>query len=169
MTNRTPLGFLLFVLAAGLAGCNGDSLPPPTAPTTVQPPPTPPTPSFSGYHVADVELSGVVYEMTPTGRVPIAGVRVTDYFHVHRAHSGVTNSQGFFSFGSVWVCPCSWAPWVDGGITSIWVDKDGYEAPAGQPASVFERGLDPNVRRDLRLRDVTINGDTQFDIELVKR
>ena len=71
MTNRTPLGFLLFVLTAGLADCNGDSLPPPTAPTTVQPPPTPPTPSFSGYHVADVELSGVVYEMTPMGRVLI--------------------------------------------------------------------------------------------------
>ena len=173
MTNRTHLGFLLVVLATGLAGCNGASPSSPTAPSTAQPTqiptPAPPTPSFDGYSVADVELSGVVYEMTPTGRVPIAGVRVTDYFHVHRAHSAVTDAQGFFSFGSVWVCPCSWAPWVDGGITSIWVDKDGYEAPAGQPASVFERGLDPNVRRDLRLRDVTINGDTRFDVELVRR
>jgi hypothetical protein len=58
---------------------------------------------------------------------------------------------------------------VDAGITSIWVDKDGYEVPAWEPASVFGRRLDPDVRPDLRLRDVTINGDTRFDIELVRR
>jgi hypothetical protein len=80
-----------------------------------------------------------------------------------------TDAQGFFSFRRVWVCPCSWAPWVDAGITAIWVDKDGYEAPAGQPASVFHHPLYPDARRDFQLRDVTINGDTRFDIELVRR
>jgi hypothetical protein len=58
---------------------------------------------------------------------------------------------------------------VEAGITSIWVDKDGYEAPAGQPASIFGRRLDPDVLPDGRLRDVTINGNTRFDIELVRR
>ena len=64
-----------------------------------------------------------------------------DYFHVLPAPDVVTDSEGFFSFRRVWVCPCSWAPWVDAGITSIWVDKEGYEVPAGQPASIFGRRL----------------------------
>jgi hypothetical protein len=58
---------------------------------------------------------------------------------------------------------------VDAGITSIYVDKDGYEVPDGQPASIFGRRLDPGVRPDLRLRDVPINGDTRIDIQLVRR
>ena len=104
------------------------------------------------------------------GRVPIEGVRVqSDYFHVFPTPDAVTDSNGFFSFRRVWVCACSWAPWVDAGITSIYVDKDGYEVPAGQPASIFGRRLDTDVLPDLRLRDVTINGDTRFDIELVRQ
>ncbi len=171
MTNRTHTGFLLVVLAAGLASCEGAS-PSPTAPSTAQPQ-QPPGPAGSGrdtYSVADVILSGVVYEVTPMGRVPIEGVRVqSDHFHVFPTPDVVTDSHGFFSFRPVWVCPCSWAPWVDAGITSIYVDKDSYEVPAGQPASIFGRRLDSNVRPDLRLRDVPINGDTRFDIELVRR
>ena len=162
MTNKTHTGILIVVLAAGLAGCGGASSP--SAPSTAQPQQTGP----DTYYVADVTnvtLSGVVYEMTPTGRVPIEGVRVTDYFHVYPAPNGVTDSHGFFSFRPVWVCPCSWAPWVDAGITSIWVDKDGYQLPAGQPASIFDKA----VVKDSRLRDVKINGDTRLDIELVRR
>jgi len=118
--------------------------------------------------VADVILSGVVYEVTPMGRVPIEGVRVqSDYFHVFPTPDAITDSQGFFSFRRVWVCACSWAPWVDAGITSIYVDKDGYEVPAGQPASMFDRRPGTDVPPDLRLRDVPINGDTRFDIQLV--
>lgn len=171
MTNRTHTGFLLVVLATGLASCEGAS-PSPTAPSTARPQ-EPPAPAGSGrdtYSVADVTLSGVVYVVTPMGRVPIEGVHVQpDYFHVFPAPDVVTDSHGFFSFRRVWVCPCSWAPWVDAGITSIYVDKDGYEVPAGQPASIFGRRLDSNVRPDLRLRDVPISGDTRFDIELVRR
>ena len=168
MANRTHTGFLVVVLAAGLAGCEGAS-PSPTAPPTAQPP-QPPGPANSGrdtYSVADVMLSGVVYEVTPMGRVPIEGVHVqSDHFHVFPTPDVVTDSHGFFSFRPVWVCPCSWAPWVDAGITSIYVDKDGYEVPAGQPASIFGVGTLVN---DSRLRDVTIDGDTRFDIELVRR
>jgi len=120
--------------------------------------------------VADVILSGVVYEETPMGRIPVEGVKVWgDYFHVFPAPILVTDAQGFFSFRRVWVCPCSWAPWVDAGITSIYVDKDGYKVPDGQPASTFGRRLDAGVLPDLNLRDVTINGDTRVDIQLVRR
>ena len=177
MTNRTLLGFLLVVIATGLAGCNGASpsspTPTSTAPQQTPPPPSAPRPGgngFDSYYVADVILSGVVYEMTPMGRVPIEGVLVrSDWFHMFPTPDVVTDSRGFFSFGPVWVCPCSVAPVVKAGITAIWVDKGGYEAPAGQPASVFGYRLDPDVRPDLRLRDVTIDGDTRFDVELVKR
>jgi hypothetical protein len=172
MTNRTHTGFLLLVLATGLTGCDGAHPPGPSAPSTLQPQQTP-RPAGSGrdtYNVADVILSGVVYEVTPMGRVPIEGVRVQlDYFHVFPAPDAVTDSRGVFSFRPVWVCPCSWAAWVDAGITSIYVEKDGYEVPAGQPASIFGRRLDTDVLPDYRLRDVTISGDTRFDIELVRR
>ena len=104
------------------------------------------------------------------GRVPIEGVKVWgDYFHVFPAPTVVTDAQGFFSFKPVWVCPCSWAAWVDAGITSIYVEKDGYKGPAGQSASVFHHPLYPDAPRDDGLRDVTINGDTRIDIQLVRR
>ncbi len=168
MTNRTQTGCLLFVLATGLAGCDGAS-PSPTAPSAVQPQ-QPPVPTGSGrdtYSVADVILSGVVYELAPTGRVPMEGVRVvSDYFHVLPTPEVVTDSTGFFSFRRVWVCPCSWAPSVDAGITAIRVERAGYEFPAGQPGSIFEVNAEV---KDRRLRDVPINGDTRVDIELVRR
>jgi hypothetical protein len=169
MPDRTYTGILIVVLAAGLAGCGGATATSPTAPSPAQPQQT----TGSGpdtYHVADVILSGVVYEETPMGRVPIEGVNVLpDYFHVFPAANAVTDSQGFFSFRRVWVCPCSWAPWVDAGFTSIRVEKDGFEGPAGQPASVFRHPLYPDVRPDYLNRDLRINGDTRFDIELVRR
>lgn len=163
--NRTLGGLLIVVFVAGLVGCDGQRV---TAPTPQQTPR--PTPGPDTYLVADVILSGVVYEVTPMGRVPLEGVRVqADNFHVFPTPDVVTDSHGSFSFRPIWVCPCSWAPWVDAGITALWVDKDGYEVPAGQPASIFGLRLDPGVRPDGRLRDVTINGDTRFDIELVRR
>ena len=112
MTNRTHMGFLLLVLAVGLAGCNGASTPAPTAPSpspqqTLQP-------ANSGgdtYYMTNLTLSGMVYEVTPAGRVPIAGVQLwsseqagadTDSNGMHRAkpvclpvhicpHSGVVD------------------------------------------------------------------------------
>jgi len=170
MTNRTRTRLLLLVLAAGLTGCDGAHPTGPSAPSTPQPQQTPRGSGSDTYNVANVILSGVVYEVTPMGRAPIEGVHVLlDYFHVFPAPDVVTDSRGFFSFSPVWVCPCSWAPWVDAGITSIHVDKDGYEAPAGQRASIFGGLLEADVLQDYRLRDVTINGDTRFDIELVRR
>lgn len=159
--NRTHAAILMVALAVGLAGCDGFESRSATAPSPQ--PQQAPRPTGTG-------LSGVVYEMTPMGRVPVAGVRVqSDYFHVFPTPDVVTDAQGFFSFRPIWVCPCPWAPWVDAGITVIVVDKEGYEAPAGQPASVFHHPLYPEASRDLRLRDVRINGETRFDVELVRR
>jgi hypothetical protein len=172
MTNRTHAGLLVLLLSVGLAGCEGASSRSATAPSTPQPQQTP-RPTGNGretHDVADVILSGIVYEETPTGRVPIEGVLVrSDHFHVFPSPDVVTDSEGFFSFKPVWVCPCSWAPSVNAGISAVWVDKDGYKAPDAQPASVFGSRLDPGVRPDDRLLDVTINGNTRFDIELVRR
>jgi hypothetical protein len=167
MKKRTHPGLLVLVLAAGLAGCEGTSSRSPTAPSTPQPEQAPP-PTGSGpdtYDVADVILSGVVYEVTP-----IEGVRVqSDWWHMFPTPDVVTDSRGFFSFRPVWVCPCSAAPWVDAGITAVWVNKDGYQAPAGQPASIFHDRPGTTAPPDSHLRDVTINGDTRIDIELVRR
>lgn len=172
MKNRTHPGLLVLVLAAGLAGCEGASSRSPTAPSTPQPEQAP-QPTGSGpdtYDVADVILSGVVYEVTPMGRVPIEGVLVqSDWWHMFPTPDVVTDSRGFFSFRPVWVCPCSLAPWVDAGTTALWVNKDGYQAPAGQPASIFHNRPGTTAPPDSHYRDVTINGDTRFDIELVRQ
>ena len=76
MTNRTHTGILLPVLAARLTACDGADPRGPSAPSTLQPQQTP-RPAGSGrdtYDVADVMLSGMVYEVTPMGRAPIEGV-----------------------------------------------------------------------------------------------
>jgi hypothetical protein len=168
LTNSTQAWCAALVFGLVGAGCGGDSRSP-TAPSTPQLGPAGSNGSDT-YRVADVILTGMVYEVTSTGRVPIEGVRVqSDYFHVFPTRDAVTDSRGLFSFRPIWVCPCSWTPWVVAGTTAIWVDKDGYEAPAGQQDSVFRHPLYPDGVRDTRLRDVNINGDTRFDVELVRR
>jgi hypothetical protein len=168
LKNRTHTGILILVLAAGLAGCDGAHPPSPTAPSTPQPRQTPrPNPNGQGEYVADVTLSGVMYEVTPTGRVPVEGA----VFWSSEQASGATDITGRFHIRPVWVCPCPWASSVDAGITSIYWAKDGYEDPLGQPDSIFpESIIFPGGRRKGEgWRDVKINGDTRFDIELVRR
>jgi hypothetical protein len=163
MTPNTHKGILILGLVVGLAGCDGAKTPLPTAPTpqprqTLQP-------ANSGgdtYYITDVTLSGVVYEMTPAGRVPIAGVQLWSSEQAITA----TDSNGVFRVRPVWVCPCSFAPAVEPGISSIQWEKAGYDDPAGQPASMF-RFLP--VIPGSGWRDVKINGDTRLDIELVRR
>ena len=160
MTNRTHSGLSLLVLAVGLAGCDGTRMPSSTSPTSVQPQPTP-RPDGLGEYVVDVTLSGVVYEMTPTGRAPIGGVTVWS----SEQAVGVTDANGVFRVRPVWVCPCEWAPAVEAGMTSIQVDKEGYEDPAGLPES-FSSYV-PGASNGWR--DVRITGDTRFDVELVRK
>jgi hypothetical protein len=156
MTNTKCAGILVAVLAAGLAGC--DSLP--TQPKGDEGPVItvlPPTPAFV---VADVTVSGVVYEDTANGRVPIAGVLIAN----GEGWSGLTDADGFFSFKPVWVCPCPVQPMVPAGTTSLWVGKEGYTDPEGLPVSRFGPPYDsPGYR------DVAIDGDMRVEFRLVKR
>src|SRR5262245_57577801 len=82
MRNLAGTGVFLLVLV-GFAGCTGaSSSTSPTAPSPVSSAPTPPPPPVSGflYNVGAVlvnaSLSGVVFEMTPAGQVPLAGASV---------------------------------------------------------------------------------------------
>lgn len=158
MTNRTCTGFLVVTLAAGLAGC--DSVQPPTQPTFDERPPVivvpPPTPAFV---VADVTVSGVIYENTAMGRVPIAGALIAN----GEGWSGLTDGEGFFSFKPVWVCPCPAQPKVPAGTTSLWVGKEGYTDPEGLPVSLFGPSDFPGYR------DVAVDGDTRVEFRLVKQ
>jgi hypothetical protein len=153
MTNRVQTGAFTLMLAAALAGCSAGGPPLPTAPTFIEPPPTV---AAVFWGVEDVTLSGVVYEVTAAGRVPIQGVRVfiSDDFDM------ATDSEGAFSFSPVWACgPCPFSAPSDGKSTRAWINKDGYvDSPAHQadhfPAGVYQ---------------VYIKGDTRLDVELVRR
>jgi hypothetical protein len=134
----------LVVLVGMSLGCGGNS-PSPTQPT---PPPRAVVPSGPAATVADVTLSGMVYEVTPIGRMPIEGVRVflTDDQDI------ATDRNGFFSFRPVW---------LDGGNAIIWVSKDGFDDVAGQP--IVPGYNEPGWHV------VPINGDTRFDVQLVRQ
>ena len=87
------------------------------------------------YHVAEVTLSGVVYEMTPTGMVPIEGVDVyCEPCGEETQHVGV---HGFKRVLQLRRCGSARArtPWVNAGTTLIWVGKDGFADPPGHTTS----------------------------------
>jgi hypothetical protein len=107
--------------------------------------------------IANVTLSGVVSEVTPTGLVPLAGVRV----FLSDVQDVETDAQGVFSFTSVWVCPCPSYPSIEAGVTKIGVWKEGFEDAVTYPPSRF--GF-PSP-----FRDITINGDTRINITLMRR
>jgi len=94
-------------------------------------------------------LSGVVFEVTPAGQAPIEGVQVYcdscgEFGHTF-AH---TDANGFYIF-----------PAVFNGSNPLIVGKDGYRDPPGLPPGPLSQGW----------RQVTVKGDTRFDIELVRR
>jgi hypothetical protein len=152
MPSRTSIGFLPLVLAVGLAGCEPTSSPAP-APSAVQtaPLPTPPG-AFPPGVLRDYTLSGVVFEVTTTGQTPIEGVDVyCELCGVH-THSGAhTDSNGFYSFTGVWTIPDVRTP--------VWFGKVGYSDPPGVPLVGNESGW----------RQVSVTGDTRFDVQLVRK
>ena len=147
MTNKRHAGFLLMVLAAELAGCNDAGATSPTAAALPQPTPTPapPTPSGPGYAVADVTLSGVVFEMTPTGRVPIEGARV----YLADDQDIGTDTNGFFSFRPVWVCRHV-LPVARSGSHQHQCDQRRLHRPAGAASITWLEG--PRLARSVSLR-----------------
>lgn len=138
----------LLVLAAGQAGCGSDKVAPFSTPFSASPVPPPiaaPAPSPIPY-----TLSGLVFESTATGRVPVEGVHVyCDGCGSPVGHTSFfTAGDGLYSFG--------WA--FDGGLPLL-VQKEGYTVVGA--TAILSNGM--------ARRSVTISGDTQFDIELVRR
>lgn len=106
--------------------------------------------------MADVMLSGVVYELTATGRKPLEGATVyCDVCGEHGHTWATTDSSGFYTFIGLWL-PFNPVP--------LHVMKEEYDDPPGLPAltgSVKPKG--PGWR------EVMISGDTKFDMYLVQR
>ena len=153
MTNRTRARLLFLALATAFGGCDGGTPVRPTTPSIVSVQPNPvPTPNAPQFQ--DFTLSGVVYEETSTGRVPIEGVRVYCEPCGAETHSDAsTDANGFYSFTGVW---------VESLPTRIWIGKDGYGDPAGLPKPTPPNPGGPGWR------EVRIDGDTRFDVQLVR-
>ena len=102
-----------------------------------------------------MSLSGVVYELTPTGLTPIAAAVVYCELCGEETHTFATaDDNGFYNFsgdlargGGVWVVPGVPTP-----IAVGYYNKD-YEDPPGLPAMGHGPGW----------REVLIDGDTRFD------
>jgi hypothetical protein len=160
MRNGVKARRLVLVFATILGGCDSANLP--SAPSTVQQPaaaaePRPPGGSWpSGPFTADVTLSGVVFEATPAGREPIEDAWIYCELCGEETHSwSLTDVNGLYRFTGVWAL---------GGIpTSVWVGKEGYIDPVG-----LARPTGPNPS-GAGWREVRIDGDTRFDMELVRR
>lgn len=94
-------------------------------------------------------LSGVVFEITGGGAVPVEGSHVYCDSCGDGGHSSVeTDSEGHYAF-----------PAVYNGDTPIIISKAGYAVVA--PIRTLQDGSG--------MKNVTVNGDTRFDVELVRR
>jgi hypothetical protein len=116
-----------------------------------------------GPRVAIYTLSGVVSEVTPTGLVALEGVLVHQYScedvsasppffsdscPVSIFQTTTTDTRGRYSFSGLYA----------GRKNSVGVSNDGFEDPRIDP-----RGPEGNGE------DVTINGNTRLDLQLVRR
>ena len=149
MTKRVQLAVTLLIVQL-LPGCGARSSSMPAAPSPVASsiPTMPLTPTgFS----PNITLSGFVSEVAQGVPVPIEGVSVYCEPCGEGTHTfAYTDSKGFYTFTGVW-----------GNQFSILVSKDGYQDPPGPVNKGRPSG--PGWR------DVTINGDTRFDIQLVRK
>jgi len=149
MTKRVQLAVALLSVQL-LPGCGATSSSIPSAPSPVATsnPVTPPAPT--GF-LPNIILSGTVSEMVQDRLVPIEGASVYCEPCGEGTHTfASTDSKGFYTFTGVWST-----------AFSILVRKDGYQDPPGPIKSGFPSG--PGWR------PVTINGDTQFDVLLVRQ
>ena len=160
MANGARARRLLLVFATTLGGCDSANVP--SAPSTIQQAtatvaPRRPTVSWPpGPFTADVTLSGVVFEVTPAGPVPIEDAWVYCELCGEDTHSwSRTDANGAYRFTGVWGL---------GGVpTSVGIEKDGFLDPVGLPRTTPPNPSGPGWR------EVRIDGDTRFDIELVRR
>jgi hypothetical protein len=128
--------FFVLSLAALVSSCSG------TTPVTSPIAPSLPTPSAPVSTQGTYTLSGVISEVTPGGRVPVAGVLVEevlcDAACAKPSQTVTTDANGSYRMSEF---PARQARWV-------WLSKKGYKA-------------------DEFL--VTVTEDTRLDIDLVKQ
>jgi hypothetical protein len=133
----------LMGVAVLFAACDGGALNPNSATLTAATPPT--TVTFESY-----TLSGMVFEMTAAGQVPIEGVEIyCDSCGSPDGHTFVhTDANGFYSLA-----------WAKNGLHPLLVTKAGYDT------------FDPTgTLRDGHGRITAgVQGDTRFDVQLVRR
>jgi hypothetical protein len=141
------------VLATLVLGCSDGRLPTPITPTPTEAPSIPgPAPSGVLYN-----LSGVVFEVTSSGRTPVEGVEVyCDPCGPPLGHSARhTDANGLYSFDGA------------GGVTSGHIElilaKQGYKL-LDKPDQSGPSGIGW-----MGTVGVTVTGDTRADIEIIKK
>ena len=138
-------GFLL--AAASIVSCSGKSV---AISTPVSATPIPPPVSAPAAVSSPNTLRGIVFESTAAGRVAVAGVEVyCDGCGSPTGHTfAYTDTTGGYSFS-----------WAFDGVVPLLVRKDGYSVVGA--SGTFPDGTG--------VRNATVRGDTQFDIELARR
>jgi hypothetical protein len=151
MINRLTKGLIALVLATGLGNCTGSGgsatpMAPSPVPQAVQPAAT----------LSGVSLSGLVYELTPKGPMPVAGIAVYCERCGKDTHTfAYTDADGDYLFsgdldrgGGVWLSP--------GNRIQVQVVAKGYSVvtsgAAGSQGVLY----------------VLIDGSTRLDIQLLK-
>ena len=132
------------LLVGALTACDRTSTTLPGAPTPM-PPTSPPVPVTGPY-----VLTGLIFELTPAGAVPVADAEVEvaicpGQFHDNYTYSKTDDAGTYRAAGM-----CA-------GTTSVWVAKPGYrvnrkDAPQCDGDCVY----------------VYLTRDTKFDVELLK-
>jgi len=147
MCRHLPVVFSLF-LAIGMSGCGSSTGPtaPTAAPTAAVPPTLVPQPGPQPTYT----LSGVVSELTPAGKVPAEGVRLyCDSCGSPDGHTFTSSdANGFYSFS-----------WARNGVHPLLIWKDGYDV-------IDHEG---RLGNGTSVRNATVDGDTRFDVQIVRR
>jgi hypothetical protein len=165
MLNKMYAGTLPLILVFELAGCGGSPTIPSTPSAAITPlvPAAPlpvPTPGVSV--LADATLSGRVYEVVTKSPPQIAGIQGVAVYSEQCGAS--THNFAYTDLAGEYVFPPG--VWTEGRPQfpiRISVAKDGYQDPIGIPKTTPPNPSGPGWR------EVVINGDTRFDIELVRR
>ncbi len=150
MYRQLPQFVLALCIAIGTCGCGSSTVPTsPSALPTAAVPPTP-VPSPSPGPQPTYTLSGVVYEVTPNGQVPVEDVELyCDSCGSPTGHTFTsTDANGFYSFS-----------WAQNGVHPLLVWKAGYDVI--NPMGTLKTGE--------AYKNATVNGDTRFDIQLVRQ
>ena len=170
LTIRTVAGSGLVGLTMIISACSGSASPrTPFAPSALPTAPVvavPPAPSGwvygMGYTLRGVGLAGVAFEATATGQLPIEGVTVYCDVCGEFGHTAAkTDRNGYYNFNRD--IATGGGMWLSNGLTALHVSKDGYQDPPGLPPVTL------GVQNPSGWRQIAILGDTQFDIQLVRR